>query len=366
MSLTFEQAKNKFKYNRINELSNDEKGLRYLKLRSFSRAEYMQRFIEFSRIGNPGLKGDKLLNFFYDSPNINNNMIDKFINILYEEGRQERKNQEDELVSELYKINVFDWGGLHQNSLEKTIVDNYVKKIRAFDSLCNKIENELHHSMKSYVLCSWYNHWSSILIEDIFRDHESVIPAVGLIKQVDFFINKTPFDLKVTYLPEGYIKDKRKEEKLNPELTMLKQFSRNYKIHFDTIMPDARLLEDIWQKVDDYPTKEAKELIKSLKDFRLKIIEDINKNPESLIRWLYENQGVRRFDASNRLFLILVDCENFFQSWKLKRAKPMLVEKIHNYLDSIVDIPGRDITFEWENKPYSTRSDIILITHHNL
>ncbi len=119
------------------------------------------------------------------------------------------------LINELYKMKEFYWGGLHQNSLEKTIVDNYVKKIRSYDDLNARIDNELFESMKGYVRCSWYNHWTSIIIEDIFKAHRNVLPAVGLVKKIDFFVHDVPFDLKVTYLPEGYVKDCRKQQKLS-------------------------------------------------------------------------------------------------------------------------------------------------------
>ena len=97
---------------------------------------------------------------------------------LYEKEREVRRENEDRLLNELYKIQSFDWGGLHQNSLEKTIVNNYVKKITSYESLSNEIEKSLHNSMRAYVLASWYNHWTSIIIEDIFKEHDKVIPAV--------------------------------------------------------------------------------------------------------------------------------------------------------------------------------------------
>jgi hypothetical protein len=87
--------------------------------------------------------------------------------------------------------------------------------------------------VKGYVLNSWYNHWSSILIEHIFKSHKSVLPTVGQIKNVDFFINKIPFDLKVTYFPAEYLKQKRKERGLPVELTFLKAEAKNLKIYFD-------------------------------------------------------------------------------------------------------------------------------------
>ena len=56
--------------------------------------------------------------------------------------------------------------------------------------------------------------------------------TVGQIKSVDFFINNVPFDLKVTYLPAEYIKDKRKEKGYPVELTFLKKKTEEAKIGF--------------------------------------------------------------------------------------------------------------------------------------
>jgi hypothetical protein len=293
---------------------------------------------------------------------VTNDQINKTIRAIYAEERRLRIASEDALISELYKLKVFDWGGLHQNSLERTIVDNYVKKTRSYDELQNRIDNELFHSMKSYVLCSWYNHWTSIIIEDVFRDHAAVLPAVGLIKKIDFFVQDVPFDLKVTYLPEGYIRDRRRGSGLKEELSILKKFCRARRIHYDRALPHARLLEDLWTKVSDHPSREGRDLVQELKVKRLEILESARRAPADLIRWLYENQGVRRFDASNRLFLVLVDCDNFFESWKLKRAKPLLVDKVHGHLTRSRQA-GYDLDFRWEGETYSVTSDVIFVTH---
>ena len=109
--------------------------------------------------------------------------------------------------------------------------------------LAEKIDNELQNSMRGYVLCSWYNHWTSIIIEDVFRDHPNVLPAIGQVKKIDFFVRNVPFDLKVTYLPEGFIKDKRRQDGLRPELTLLRQGARARDIHFDNDLADAKLLK---------------------------------------------------------------------------------------------------------------------------
>jgi hypothetical protein len=361
MPYTFQQALHAFKNDRIRELGSDADGKRFLKLRSLSRKAMMERLIQEHGITSPRLSGNELLRFLCES-DLNEQQIEQTIQHIYEEERRERRLHEPELVSELYRLASFDWGGLHQNSLEKTIVDNYVKKIRSYDELCENIDNRLYPSMKSYVLCSWYNHWTSIIIEDIFKDHPNVLPAVGLIKKIDFFINNIPYDLKVTYLPEGFIKKQRRNQQLRPELTLLKQFCRGNSIHFLQDLPDARLLEDLWAKVNDYPSEAAGELITQLETIRIQTLHSVQENPVTLIRWLYENQGVRRFDSSNRLFLVLVDENDIFNSWKLKRAKPLLEQEIHRHLDHLTENPGYSVDFEWEGETYTTTADMILIS----
>ncbi|HUW19179.1 MAG TPA: hypothetical protein VMW16_07755 [Sedimentisphaerales bacterium] len=362
MAYTFEQAKKRFRDDDIRELSQDADGLRFLKLPSLSRREHMERLAEDCGLTHPGLRGDSLLRFLYDSK-ITVEQIEQTINAIYLEERSQRREGEDELISELYRIQLFDWGGLHQNSLEKTIVDNYVKKIKSYNRLCDCIENELHESMRGYVLCSWYNHWTSRIIEDVFRDHDAILPAVGLIKKIDFFFNDVPFDLKVTYMPEGFIEEKRRGDRLRPEITLLKSFCRDHSIHFGSGLRGARLREDLWAKVSDHPSESASQLIADMKNKRMEYLRSALTDPVELIKWLYENQGVRRFDASNRLFLVLVDGDNFFDSWKLKRAKPLLVESIHSHLGRAPDTPGFVVSFEWDGSEYVVRSDIIFVIH---
>jgi hypothetical protein len=332
--MNFDQAQKLFKADEIATLAKSTDGLRFLKLRSVSRREYLETLLGIGKRSGKPTPVKQLFRTAYDAQ-ISLSVIDKLIRTVYEEERKKRKDKEDELVSELYQLQVFNWGGLHQNSLEKTIVDNYVKKIRAFDVLCRKIDNELHNSLRGYVLCSWYNHWTSIVIEDVFRDHSVVLPALGQVKKIDFFIHDTPFDLKVTYLPEGFIVTQRQASGLRPELTLLKQMARRKKIHFDPSLPNNQLLEDLWMKVRDHPSSEASTLIDELAAFRLDVLSVNQQDPAALLKWLYENQGVRRFDASNRLFLVLVDRSNFFESWKLKRARPLLVKQIASYLDGV-------------------------------
>lgn len=361
MPHTYEQAVNAFSNNEIQHLANDPDGLKFLKLRSLSRKEYLIQLIRNCGLSVPKIQSKNFLKYLFEL-NLKDELIEKTIGEIYSNEREKRRARENQLVSELYKLKIFDWGGLHQNSLERTIVNNYVKKINSYDRLSKCIENELHYSLKSYVLCSWYNHWSSIIIEDIFRDHPAVLPAIGLIKKIDFFISDVPFDLKVTYFPEGFVKNKRKRKGLPAELSLLKNFCKEYKIHFESLS-ESRLLEDLWNKVEDHPSTEAKNLTAELKSTRLEFLNSAIENPQELATWFYENQGVRRFDAANRFFLVLVDCDNFFDSWRLKRAKSLLVDKVHSHLDIIKYKPGFEVKFTWDDRVYQTISDIVFVTH---
>lgn len=358
--LNFNTAADLYKNDKIRELAKTDGGMRFLKLRSFSRKEYLDYLIHKFEMKVGNLKSAQWLQFIYEST-VQSEDIDDVIQELFEANRKIRRDGEQQLINELYKIQSFDWGGLHQNSLETTIVNRYVKQITSYESLNEEIEGSLHNSLRAYVVSSWYNHWTSIIIEDIFKEHTNVIPAVGQIKKIDFFVNNKPFDLKVTYLPEGYIKGQRKSQGFRPELTLMKVLARELDIGYDRSMSDSILVQDLWRKLDDSPQRDAQELINELQEYRETVLEDCIANPKPLVQWLYENQGTRRFDASNRLFLVLVDKSDFFSSWKLKRARSLISEHVTNYLSRVNQDLGFHVDFHWEGGTYSTEADIIFV-----
>jgi len=363
MSLDFQNAERMFREDRIRDLSQTPDGLLYLKLRSLSRKRYLERLFDKVDLAPRSTLARQMFREVYEA-RVDMGIVNDLIREIYGEERAVRREMEDELVSELYHLQAFDWGGLHQSGLERTIVNNYVKRTRRYDELCEKIDSELQVSLRGYVLCSWYNHWTSIIIEDVFRDHPSVLPAVGQVKKIDFFISDVPSDLKVTYLPEGYVAERRRAEGLRPEITLLKALARQFDIHYDRDMSRAQLLEDLWVKLADHPSQQVVYRLRELKDTRDKILEEAVLDPSALVRWLYEQQGARRFDAANRLFLILVDKSNYFDSWQLKRAKPLLVDRIRVYLDKVGTSPGRDVEFQWKDgQVYNVVSDAIFVVH---
>ena len=273
----------------------------------------------------------------------------------------------ESLVNELYKLKIFDWGGDYQNALDKYLVSKYVKANNSYDWLVSKLETEIAQAVKGYVLNSWYNHWTSILIEHLFKSHKAVLPTVGQIKSVDFFISDIPFDLKVTYLPVNFIEKQRKLAGLRPELTFLKQRAREIGITF--INNDTNLYYQLTEKMQDKADKFSLQTLAEIKDFRLNLIKQVKQNPHLLAKNLYEEQGEMRFGAENRIFLVLIDKSAFDNSWKLKRNIELLKPSIHKYLDdfSSKNIDKLKLSFYKKGKPqqfptkYEVLTDVLII-----
>ena len=228
----FKKLKKAYDENEFDIIFNNKLGILFLKLRSLSRNSLLKELAEKLGIDVSQIENKKLFEFLF-TQNIDDKLLDNFIDEKYNEERKQRIDNEEFLYTQLYKLKLFDWGGFYQNNVEQTIVNNYIKKVQDFDTLCVLIENDINFRLKDYILCSWYNHWTSILIEDMFKDHPSLLPTVGLVKKVDFFWKNFPFDLKVTYFPEGFMVLKRREKNLKPELTELKKFAKTNSILFN-------------------------------------------------------------------------------------------------------------------------------------
>ena len=348
--------------NSFEELCVQPDGIYFLKLRSLARPTLLGRLAEAAELQAEEIPRREILQRVFQK-RVPVAVLEKLIRQVFAEERGVRQQQEPFIVSQLFRMTHFDWGGLYQNSLERTIVDNYVKKIQNFEELNQKIDTELQASLRGYVLCSWYNHWSSILIEDIFKSHPTMLPTVGLIKKVDFFWHDTPFDLKVTYFPDGYMKLRRKGLGLSDELTELKRFARSHSIHFDKETPENILFPELFAKISEHSSSVCQEFIRQFRTTRRQIVTETLANPKPLARWLYEEQGVRRFDAANRFFLVLIDLSNLEESWKLKRNLNLVRQKVDEFLNARreLNLDSLKLEFEWESHIYHTFSEILFV-----
>ncbi|WP_394753198.1 hypothetical protein [Crenothrix sp.] len=365
-NLNFKQLDKLFRNNDFPNIENDIRGIRFLKLRSMSRKETMEEFCTLHAVNIVGIKLKDYFEAVFENMKVTDDQINDYINSKYRQERVERIRNQDYLVDQLNRLQLFDWGGSFGNSLEKNIINNYVKKIQSFDKINEEIEGSLLSSMRGYTLNSWYNHWTSIIIEDLFKDHDSVLPTVGLVKKIDFFVNDIPFDLKVTYFPEQLLADKLRDCGYGNELTMLKKTCRILNIFIPNDLNPRDLKLHLLNKMLEDQRPVAKQFVKELRDEKRKIIADAENSPVELKKWFYENQGEARFDASNRFFLVLTDETDMASSWKLKRNIVFLQEKIHEHLDNLaMDIDSLDTEFYWAQgqKTYNCKSDILFLKY---
>src|SRR5574344_517203 len=346
-----------FKDERLEELSKDNSGLLWLKLKSIIRTEIVKNFLRESELqvtetSQAGIFKELFEKLSSDLEH-SNVLLNNFIR--NESQRQMNAINIKQLVSELYKLKIFEWGGDYQNSLDRYLVSKYVKIHNpSFDDLMSKFETEINHAVQGYVLNSWYNYWSSVLIENIFKCHNAVLSAVGQIKSVDFFVHDIPFDLKVTYLPAEYIKQQRKEMGLSTELNYLKQQAKKANIGFDSKANTNSIFYEITEKMRDRNDDLCRKSLQKLQNEKIAILKDAQAHPLKLAKWLYENQGKMRFGSENRLFLVLVDIDDFNNSWKLKRNIDLLKPVINSYLDNFKNKKLNDlrVDFRYEGKPH--------------
>lgn len=134
--------------------------------------------------------------------------INGFIKQRYEEKIRARRVviSDEDLKRELMKVKTFSWGVV-QGQLDQKIQAEYVRKIVRYEDLLSNVKAKLHDDVTNYVVCTWFNHWTTVLIEEHISTHPKVIPTIKNIKGIDIFFDGQPFDLKVTYLPRGYDPD---------------------------------------------------------------------------------------------------------------------------------------------------------------
>jgi hypothetical protein len=364
----FDEYKRRFDADDLGSLTQTPEGLLWLKLKSIARSELLESiWKEWNLPLTKGILNQTKSPFSksLEDTALSHQKIDDFIR------RQMSllpKEVEERLVSELYKVQFFDWGGDYKNALDKYLIDRYVKEYSSFDTISHKLETEIPRAVYGYVICSWYNHWSTILIENLFKKHPKVLPAIGNIKKVDFFIDDIPFDLKVTYLPVNFIEKCRKESGLKSEISELKATAKQLGLVFDNSGRQKDVHHELVERLKDSVNPLGKQTVDAIYSFRQVLTQECIKNPKPLIQNLYEEQGEMRFDASNRLFLILVDEQDFESSWKLKRNVELLTKTISAYLDSFDKSKVEKMTISFSHKAkngmFHATSDAIFIVRN--
>lgn len=365
MQRDFTYWEDKFKRQDLLEFTSDLTGLLWLKLRSIIRKDILKDFLAYSKISINATKlEDSFVELYYLLvPNVGHSLtlLDNFSN----QENQKLLNQLDEktLVADLYKVQSFKWSGDYTNSLDRYLVEHYVKAISSYDELIRKLKTDISADVYGYIMNSWYNHWTSILIEYIFKKHNKVTATVGQIKSLDFFVDHIPFDLKVTYLPHGYIQIVNQELGFPKEISYLKKEAKRYGVSYDKDAPEDVVRYQIMERLKDINTAESQKVLGTVDERRRSILQYSLANKKRLATWLYENQGPMRFGTENRLYLVLVDNTDWDNSWKLKRNIDLLTPKINEYLDafSSTQFENFKLDFKYSGRIYPTYADILFI-----
>lgn len=237
----------------------------------------------------------------FDNGKISTENINSFIRKLYIDVRDSEVAltgaTHQEIIKELNKVDAHIWG-MVQGDVDSHIQSNYVRKFYKYDDVVNAIRANLYKSIESYALSSWFNHWSTVFLEDLINENANVIPIIKKVKGVDIVWNEQPVDIKVTNLPKEW-------------------FKSGYDI--------------------DYA---------------------IN-NPKMVCKYMYELQGAQRFGDDNRLFVIIYDKNKPEESWKIKRDYDLIKSKINNFFDQKIELDA--INFKYGNKQYLAHSKVMFI-----
>lgn len=354
----FDKWNREFRNQNLFAFNNDINALLWLKVRAISKKLPMEKFLKQNNIQLNSTKITEQNKELFEKLEVNIeqslNMLDNYLRDINNEWYREMGVDEDALKSDLYQIDTYEWGGDQNNSLDKHLVSRFVKVISKYNDLQSK-QTEIQANAWNYVRTSWYNNWTSYLIESIFKHHRKVISAVGEIKSVDFFIDDIPVDLKVTFFPTQYMNDKLKA-KLNgkSELSWLKQKAKENGIELSRAESLSVISEKIGASGHD-------EILQELRDKRKEVIADAQNNKIDLMTWLYANQGEMRFGAENRLFVVLVDSSDMSQSWKMKRAFEQIEPAVNSYLDNFTNESLSRIDFAFKGNNYSSLADVVFV-----
>ncbi|MBI5221893.1 MAG: hypothetical protein HY980_00110 [Candidatus Magasanikbacteria bacterium] len=201
------------------------------------------------------------------------------------------------IINELNRVGSHIWG-MVQGAVDQHIQANYVRKYFRYDDILQAVRSTLYQSIESYTLCTWYNHWSTEILEDLISVSPNVVPIIKKVKGVDIIWNEQPVDIKVTNLPKEWFGDGHN-------------------------------------------------------------IDDAINNPVFVSEYLYRLQGAQRFGDDNRLFIIIYDKRNPAESWKIKRDYNLIKQSVENFFNHSTQLDP--VNFRYGSTQYSAYSKILFI-----
>jgi hypothetical protein len=154
----FDYWKKQYDSQKLEEFNFDQSGLLWLKIKAISKIEPLKEFIKETKIVLKEKTGAKQFNEIYAILAVNlqesHRILDGFTQKINR--KQVAELNTEQLVSELYKLKNFNWGGDYKNSLDKYLVNRYVKVHKSYDTLVSKFDNEISNAVQGYVLNTSY------------------------------------------------------------------------------------------------------------------------------------------------------------------------------------------------------------------
>lgn len=226
-------------------------------------------------------------------------VLDEYIKQTYQmEVVGRRGVTREDIEKEVTKVSSHVWG-MVQGGWDQFVQHNYVRKYPNYDQLISAIDSEVLDKARAYILASWYNHWTTSVIEDIIATQPNVVPTVKKVKDTDIFWLGQPWDIKNTNIPKEWFTDGH-------------------------------------------------------------TLDEAMANPAELGKYLYELQGAERFGDNNRLFLIIADKANPTETWKLKRNFGLIESKVKEFFATTQNYDT--VPFTYSGQPHIAHSKILFIT----
>lgn len=356
----FEKWDKAFREQNLFAFNGNADGVLWLKARAVCRHKLLKLFLETTGITLQSRtlrkQNEELYQALCKRPDAMA-LIDDFLRQRNNEWYVAKNVDEDRLKQDLYSVHDYEWGGDKNNSLDKYLVSRYVKTISSYENLEMK-RGDIAQNAWNYVQTSWYNNWTSFLIESIFKHNRRVVSAVGEIKSVDFFISNVPIDLKVTFFPNQFMEAELKCKLGKSELSWLKHSAKDVGVSVGSSQPESQQKYILCEKLSDLGHED---IVNHLRKTRREIIKEAEHDSLNLMRWLYENQGAMRFGAENRLYVVLVDAHDMANSWKMKRKFELLEPKISDYLSAFEPSTLKEVDFSYNGRQYKSLADVLFV-----
>lgn len=264
------------------------KDVNFVKLKSLKK-EHLVKLCQFFSIAHSANITEMIKNVLaaLDAELITTEQIDVFIKNLWLEIRDKEMAEtgasHESIINELNKVDSHIWG-MVQGAVDSHIQANYVRKYFKYDDVVSAVRGTLYNTIEAYTLCTWYNHWSTVFLEDLIGRNTNVVPIIKKVKGVDVIWNEQPVDIKVTNLPKEWFEDG-------------------------------------------------------------KTIDDAISDPVSVSEYLYRLQGAQRFGAENRLFIIIYDKQDPSSSWKIKRDYGLIKKSVDDFFSTKVVLDPVNFSF---------------------